>query len=295
LPAEVQKAIGQQVIAAGLTRDLSDTAKSITNVLYSTVGENRDIGDDSLTPYKEALKAWGLSLASASRPLDPFNQSVGMIRSIMGETGSGVPDRNIGYRFLNDALRYVDQPADMLMEMITDTPMLTRRRNAAQKGDIAVSTAVTSQRNLPPMTYTNWMINNVGIPDWDLSMRARQVPEAARNFNDMYFFSLERRAAELFEDTEFRDLSFERKTMRVRDIIRDASNETKEMFLHSDDGNDKRYSLMLNIAGPNTNNSRNNIDLMMRMYFEGKDLPDLEVEELEFLDSALGNLDVWMR
>lgn len=295
LPEETRREIQQHILGAGITRDLSDTTNSMLSVLESFVGEDGDVDSNKMWMVQDIMQAYTSAFTSSTRPLEPLNQSVAMIRSIMGEEGYGVPDRNIGYKFLNDAFRYVDQPADVLTELITGTPLLTRRRNAATAGDVPMSGAIVSNRNLPPMTYTNWMINSIGLPEWSLSMRARTVPDAARNFNDLFFYQLEDRASRLFDDKQFKDLSFERKSMIVRDTINEARAATKDLFTRSDDGTDKKYTLMLSIAGPNSNNARANIRLMLDRYFEGANISDLEIEQLNMLDNMLKNLDIYMR
>lgn len=295
LPPELSREIREHVIGAGVTRDLSETAKSMLTVVESFIGEDGDIDSGKLPLIQGAMGAYVASFGSATRMLEPLNATVAAIRAISGEGDQGVPDRRIGYQALNNALRYVDEPADMLLQSIADTNLITRARSAARQGNIPMSASVVSHRNLPPSTYTNWMLNSIGMPEWQLSVRSRAVPEAARHFNELFFYELEDKARDLFENKDFRGMSIERKDMIVRDIINGARSATKETFVRSDDGTDRKFSLMLSIAGPGSNNSRRNINRMLTDYFDGAEISDLEMEQLMLLDGMLKNIDLYIR
>lgn len=286
VPEELLRSVSDMAVTGQITRELSNTSTSVTNFIEAMFTAEGRLDQVVMDGFIGAAKQVANVSSGVMRPLDPFNQAVALAR---GEDYY-VGDRNQGYVAINNALRYVDQPADMLVEMLTGERLLQPARSITQPFDLpATPERVFSERIEAPLTNTNWMFNTVGRDDWRVAMRAREAPEAAARFNELFFFELEDRAETLRNDRSFRDMSMGRKNLAVTGAIQEARKSVKELLEVSLDYDDRRYDLILNLVGSNNSYGRRRVDAMLINNFGNASISDLAIEDLERLKFMLDN------
>lgn len=292
VPDELLRSVSDMAVTGQITRELSNTSTSVTNFIEALFTAEGTIDQVVMDYLVGAAKQVANVSSGVMRPLDPFNQMVALARGEDYYAG----DRNQGYVAINNALRYIDQPADMLMEMLTGERLLQPARSISQPMDLpATPERIFSERIEAPLTNTNWMFNTVGRDDWRVAMRAREAPEAAARFNELFFFELEERAERLRNDPSFRDMSLGRKNLAVTGAIQEARNAVKDLFSRSFDYEDRRYDLMLSLVGSNNSYGRRRVDNMLRTNFGGASISDLAIEDLERLKFMLDNQERYIR
>ena len=290
VPEDLAIAFRDQVVLGQFTREFNETTRGISAMFETLITGEEEINYVLMDSFLSFAGNVVAATSGYTRPLDPFNQAIAVAR---GEDFA-LPDRNQGYKVLNQALRYVDQPADMLSEMLTGKPLMQPQRVITQRGDLpATPTRVISERAEAPLTNTGWMFNRVGMDDWRQAMRTRDVPEAAARFNEMFFESLEPRAKALRNNDEFANASLARKRLMTQEVIQEARNETKDLLKVSLDYEDRRYELITRLVGSNNNYGRRRVDSTLGMYFNGSDIGDLTMEELERLKFMLDNEEIF--
>lgn len=290
VPADVTQTFIDQVVLGQFTREFNETTTGITQMFEALITGEQEIDEVLLGSLVDFTSRVAAATSGYTRPLDPFNQAVALARG----SDFAVPDRNQGYKTLNQALRYIDQPADMLSERLTGRPLLSPARTITQRGDLQATPArVMSERAEAPLTNTNWMFNRVGMDDWRSAMRSQDAPEAAARFNEVFFETLEPKAKALRTDKSFTSSSLDRQRLAVQKVIQDARNEAKELLSVSLDYQDRRYELITRLVGSNNSYGRRKVDNTLSRLFDDSDISDLTTEELERLKFVLDNEDIF--
>lgn len=263
LTADIMRTLGPESI----TRGLGDLGEYLKEIAVRAVQGDATV----LEFFKEGATASASTYASgATRFLDPFNQAVALYR---GEDYVGV-DRQQGAKYLNNALRYVDQIYFPLTQ-VERNQSLTDRQVRPQTAKLL------GFRESLPATDIQKMFNDVGRPDWIDGIRF-ESQEAENIFRGAFFPYAEMMAYQIYNGTEWENLTIPQKEEILDNVLSRARQQTRERLLSSVSTDDAKTGLIYQITSKNLRSAEMQ-ELLQMFDVEAEDIWKLSVPQLRLL------------
>ena len=195
--------------------------------------------DEVLSTLKDIMIASSANIISGmTRPLEPINQ-ISMI--VSGDYS--VPDRRQGYRFVNEAFRYLDKVPELIV-MEDNREVRYSSTQGQTKADVGKSVGT---RTMPENSPINMMLNSIGTRDWK-SIKWDGDPEVKNRLDQLIYPQLNTLAAVLLEkDPDFFNKKLGYRQVRVKEIIEQAKKITQDT-LEAGVGKDPGLVLLKELA-----------------------------------------------
>tara|TARA_R110002051_G_scaffold24603_5_gene60869 strand:- start:729 stop:4481 length:3753 start_codon:yes stop_codon:yes gene_type:complete len=264
---------------ANLTRSVSEVAKST----FDTIG---DFYTDPNMDFKEAfLSGVGGTISmyatGFTRPLDPFNQAVGMMR---GESYVE-RDKNQGVKSLNKSIRYVDQlfeglgvPLQKLVGAEVPGPKYKPLRTDSPPTPVG---RILGYREVPRKSAMERMYADVGEPDWRTKIKSYVAPADAR-MNRTLAQIIEHHAAPVVNSTAWKTADIKtRKRWRTK-ILSEAKEYTLDLLKSSFDPEERRLAVIYDLTKRGATSKKDLLSYMQELKID-KPIEELSEKEVELI------------
>ena len=272
--------IVKQFGPANLTRSTSEVAKSAYDAmvdLYSNPDTDVTGALGALAGNTIAMYATGLT-----RPLDPLNQAVGLLR---GEDYVE-RDKNQGVKSLNKSIRYVDQlfeglgvPLQKIVGADVPGPKYTPLRTENPPTPIG---RIIGYREVPRKSAMERMYADINQPDWRTSIKS-YVPEADTLMNRHISHIIENKAAPIVNSTTWKTGSLSTRTALKRRILRESKEQAMDMLQNSYDPDERRLALIYDLTKRGATPRKDLVSFMAELKIDTP-IEDLSVKELELIN-----------
>ena len=284
-PPELYERVRKDFLLSGLLRNLDKSQRDVTEAAYYlTDPDNADY-------WKAFNKVLGSTIvqpiAAVTRPLEPINTLAGIA---LGRDGRPV-DKYQGEKILNDATRYVDNIADLLLGREVKAPLVQTATGPTDPS----STKILGIRGVN-LTNTQRVLNLIGEDQYKLNaaVKTREMaPEAVSEYHDVFFQILEPKATELMESNVFRNATQEQqKTQWKKYVVAPTRKMAKTLIALQRSGPNDTTDLEFEIADKH---SRGKVtEALKDLNLEDK-LSELTREELYILEDYLNTMDLIKR
>jgi hypothetical protein len=273
IPKDLVKDIVRTFGPENLTRQLGDSSKMLYDLMIDlTSGEE----EDAIQALKDiVVSTVSMYTSGYSRPLDPVNQVVGLMR---GEKYAAV-DRKQGKQWVNKSMRYVDQIFSALSgENIAPEKFsaITDVRTPSPIGNIF------GYRERAGQTHIQQMFNEVGKPQWRTEI-VSSIPEVQNDLNRLIFHFLDSGAEKVVESPAWRSASHEIRRGMLSGVTRIAKEKLVAVLKASTDPNDTALLTLYDLSKKGGKVSRSELTSALKDLNLGKEVSDLSQEQLNFL------------
>lgn len=263
-----------EAIGGQLFRQLFGAGEGIAQFIEETVSGDKEVAEiltsAATAPIGSVASGW-------TRFLEPYNTILALAR----DTDWQVMDRKQGSELINNSLRYMDQMVD-LMGGFEERP---HQRYSAAGGAARVDAGkFVGARSGMNMTYTERVMNYMGLPHWELNNRSI-LPEGDNRFNKLFNTIVEREAQKLWENENFqRDSGFrETEWKRIRERAREQVRNLMQSSIQR--SGDRELSFILRMS---TDHGEAKVQQGLReLGMEDMELGDLNFQQLNLLDNHL--------
>ena len=292
VPKELYIDIRDTFGPANLTRSLGETNKMLGDLaLDAASGDIPDLTDGLA---KLLGGAGSLYLSGFSRPLDPINQIAAFS---MGEAYNET-DRNIGSKFANNSVRYVESIFDafeywtgvdtisaqqLITGGIADAPKQTKQRALEERERSSPIGRLFGYRESAAPNSLDKIFADIGMPEWKNNIKAN-IPEANNTMNRVITKHLEYEAEKAISKPNWETLPQKTKQKTLNKVIERAKKRAmRELFRGS--SVDKRHALMYDISKSGGNVKIQDIELALEELGIDKKATDLSTRELRLLNN----------
>ena len=292
VPKELYIDIRDTFGPANLTRSLGETNKMLGDLFLDAA--SGDIPDLTDGVSKLLGGAGSLYLSGFSRPLDPINQIAAFS---MGEAYNET-DRNIGSKFANNSVRYVESIFDafeywtgietissqqLITGGIADAPKQTKQRALEERERSSPIGRLFGYRESAAPNSLDKIFADIGMPEWKNSIKAN-IPEANNTMNRVITKHLEYEAEKAISKPNWETLPQKTKQKTLNKVIERAKKRAmRELFRGS--SVDKRHALMYDISKSGGNVKIQDIELALEELGIDKKATDLSTRELRLLSN----------
>jgi len=298
VPGELFDDITKTFGPANLTRALGET----NNQMYDMV---KDAASGNFPDALEAVQKFAggtasMYLSAFSRPLDPINQVAAFA---MGDAYNET-DRNIGSKFVNNSVRYVENIFDSLdyftglktvegakavgefVGLDVEGEAVPRQRITEDRPRGVAIGRIFGYRDSPAPQALDKMFSDVGMPKWKTSIKS-DIPEANNTINRVITPYLEEEAARVVYKEGWKDASVEVKKTMLSKALTIAKNRALRELYTSGNPTDKRHLLMYDISKRGSKVSKEDIETVLDEIGIDKKVTDLSYDELKLLRNFL--------
>lgn len=273
---EVPAALGGQFFdqfIGQLTRQLGEAGTGIRQIFESLLSDEgpgiaKVLGDTGGTIVSQAV-------SGMTRPLEPVNVAIGLTRDEEFYT----PDRKQGTKWINEALRYIDQ----FIAGATGENIAPPKYSAAEGQAPVQASRLVSTTRASRLTNTERVMNSIGLPGFKANMASLSEP-ADNRFNELFNIIVEDNAGALFKSRKFQNGDLETKQLLWSKLLADGRDSVKGYMgrLSTNSGDGTLLKLLDISSFPKLRVQRTLEDL-------GFDRPvdELSEEELYILHNAL--------
>ena len=292
VPKELYIDIRDTFGPANLTRSLGETNKMLGDLALDAASGNVPDVTEGLARLLGG--AGSLYLSGFSRPLDPLNQIAAFS---MGEAYNET-DRNIGSKFANNSVRYVESIFDgfeywtgietisaqqLITGGIADAPEQTKQRPLEGRERSSPIGRLFGYRESASPSSLDRLFTDIGMPKWKTSIKAN-VPEANNTMNRVITKHLEYEAEKAVSKPNWDTLPQKTKKRTLRKIIERARKRAmRELFRGSE--TDRRHALMYDISKRSSNVKIQDIEVALKELGIDKEATDLSTRELRLLSN----------
>ena len=292
VPKELYIDIRDTFGPANLTRSLGETNKMLGDLFLDAA--SGDIPDLTDGVSKLLGGAGSLYLSGFSRPLDPINQIAAFS---MGEAYNET-DRNIGSKFANNSVRYVESIFDafeywtgietissqqLITGGIADAPKQTKQRALEERERSSPIGRLFGYRESAAPNSLDKIFADIGMPEWKNNIKAN-IPEANNTMNRVITKHLEYEAEKAISKPNWETLPQKTKQKTLNKVIERAKKRAmRELFRGS--SVDKRHALMYDISKSGGNVKIQDIELALEELGIDKKATDLSTRELRLLSN----------
>lgn len=273
---EVPAALGGQFFdqfIGQLTRQLGEAGTGVRQIFESLLSDEgpgiaKVLGDTFGTVASQAA-------SGMTRPLEPVNVAIGLTRDEEFYT----PDRKQGTKWINEALRYIDQ----FVAVATGENIAPPKYNAAEEQTAVQASRLVSTTRASKLTNVERVMNSIGLPGFKANMASLSEP-ADNRFNQLFSVIVEDNAGVLFESNKFKKGDLETKQALWAKLLADGRKAVKGYMgrLSANDGDPTLLKMLDISAYPKLRVQRTMDDLGF-----DRPLDELSEEELYILDNAL--------
>ena len=273
-PTELLEQVRKDFTLSGLLRNLSETNQEMGEVIYHAF---RLEMDEAGKQFKQAASGIGSQAISAStRFLEPANVVAGIVR---GEDARPI-DRRQGNRFVNNAFRYIDN----IIPVFTGEPLGDVSQQAAL-GEADITTTRIMGIRPVRLTNTQRVMNIVGLPTYKLNALTKirdQAPEAANEYNRIFFDVIEAKSTALMDKKAFRKLNVTDQMIEWKKVVRQSRTTAREFLImqFQDDVLKLQYEITDKYSRKEIADARNSLEIE-------EDVEDLNESQLMQLKSYL--------
>jgi hypothetical protein len=275
-----------EAVGGQLFRQLFGAGDGIAAFIEETLSGEKSgaelLASAATAPVSQVASGW-------TRFLEPYNTVLALAR----DTDWQVMDRRQGSELITKSLRYMDQMVDALVGFENVSGSQPQQLQSAAGGAARVDMGkFAGMRQGQNMTYTERVVNRLGIPAWQLNSRSI-LPEGDNRFNQLFNSIIEKEAKKLWEDERFkRDPQFRER--RWADVVERARTSVRGLMESGiTDSGDRNLQAILRLS---TGHGERKINQALReLGFDGTDLSDLTFGQLQLLDTHLKTRDDMIR
>jgi len=264
VPVELKEEIAM-VLGGQTFRSSEESIKAFWNLAESIVGLDEAGVAEQAT---EIFKNFTSNLVSGfTRPLDPINQAAMLFSEDYTQM-----DRRQGYKFINEATRYVDKLDSLVGLPDTDEPQrYSPTKGSTQTQDFGK--VLGGVRSTAEPTPIDRMLSSVGLRDWQ-AIKWDGSPEVKNRMDQLIAPILNAEAAfQLRKHPDFYDLPLEERRFLVDGIIDGAKKKTRAL-LDKGVGEDASLKIIREIEGKSKAQVKKVMD---KLGYEG-DLTDIAAQ-----------------
>lgn len=287
IPKEITARIAKDFGINSQLRNLNKSQRDMTDIIYYMFdSENRDLLKAAAITGSAVLSQ---PISAVTRPLEPLNIVAGIIR---GEDNQPI-DRYQGSKFKNNALRYVDNIAALLIGESLEEP----QQQAASGITDTNTTKVFGVRSVR-LTNTQNVMRLIGLDDYSLNEatnKRRMAPKAINEYHKIFHDVIEARSKAIMEaGPDFSDMSLEEQRSVWKKAVSASAKDAKLLMRLK--GQDQAGWLESYKADYQhailSSYSQKNINKALKELEYKKDFEDLERGQLLVLDSYLETRDL---
>lgn len=261
-----------------LTRGLSSSNQSLTSVLSAIASGDVDQITQVLSDTLGTIPTQAAS--GLTRPLEPLNAIAGLIR----KGGYYTPDRAQGMKMVNQSMRYIDQ----MYALATGGSVGPQKYNTTEGKPIPQPTRLISPYRTSNLTFTEKVLNTVGVEGWPYDMRS-DSPEANNRYNQVFRDIVESGAQTLWNTPQFRSGNYQYQKSEKDKLFANAKEATLDyMNRLATNSGDSTWAQMIHIT---TAYSKEKIDYVSKDLGITNSIEDMSQEELYNLQGGLEVFD----
>lgn len=239
VPKELKEEIAM-VLGGQTFRSSEESIKAFWGLAESIVGLD---GSGATEQATEIFKNFTSNLVSGfTRPLDPVNQAAMLFSEDYTQM-----DRRQGYKFINEATRYVDKLDSLFGYPDTDEPKrFSPTKGSEQTQDFGK--VMGGVRSTAEPTPIDRMLSSVGVRDWQ-AIKWDGSPEVKNRMDQLIAPILNAEAAyQLRKHPDFFEMPLEKRRYLVDAIVTGAKAKTREL-LDRGTGSDASLKVIRAIEG----------------------------------------------
>lgn len=271
VPEGVKKQFLDTFGTRSLTRTLGETTKETGDLILSlATGGDADWKKESIGMIRDSFSMYA---SAYSRPLDPVNQIVGLMR---GEDYKTI-DRKQGPLWATKSGRYVDQIFSALSGKELAPEKYTATSDVRKPSPIG---RIFGFREVSAQSSIQQMFNEVGKPDWQTEIKSF-IPEVQNDINRLIFKYLENYAENTISKEGWKNASQEDKEASLSKILSMAKKDVLFSLENSYSNQDSKTAKLFKLSNGNTAEKlvikaieKLNLDI---------DLTEMTEEEIDFL------------
>ena len=288
VPSELTEEAFRTFGTEAVTRQLGDAGATVLNAItLLTQGEL----EESRAAGKEALtSAMGMYASGFTRFADPVNTMLAL-----GE-GEGYvsPNRSIGNKQYNNAIRYTDRIIDNMIGLenleemtggVLDASGYDVEKSFAVHGEEGATPVgrIFGYRSVAPTSTVQRMFRDIGRPDWQTEIKIKD-PVALQTFNTYIFPILESMTDRVMATSNWEGMDLQRKQEVLKALLSRAREETKEMLRDFPAGDGQTAVLIYDINGQKSSiGARKYREVLSDFDINETELHTLSPLQLEFL------------
>lgn len=271
IPGEVLRAVFGQ-----LTRELVQTGDNLYDIIVGTIGN--DPAQEGR--WKDAIVSIGPKFASGwTRFLEPVDQAVGLATSV----DFSAMDRKQGNRLINDSMRYTS----FMREFFTQN--ISPRQYSAAQGKVPVPDGgkFFGSRSPGQLTYTEKVLNNMGIPAWTIDKFSRELPKFANEFDKAFNSILEAEMEELWGTSKFQEYPYQKREILFDKAIGRARSRVMSIMESriQETGDRAQIAMYRLISG----NDVSSVKRAAKKIRPEKELDEMTLSEIHMIEAYLKN------
>jgi len=242
VPEGVKKQFLDTFGTRNLTRTLGETTKETGDLLISLVtGGDADWKKESIGMLRDSFSMYA---SAYSRPLDPVNQIVGLMR---GEDYKTI-DRKQGPLWATKSGRYVDQIFSALSGKELAPEKYTATSDVRKPSPIG---RIFGYREVSAQSSIQQMFNEVGKPDWRTEIKSF-IPEVQNDINRLIFKYLESYAENTISKEGWKNASQDDKEASLSKILSMAKEDVLFSLENSYSNKDSKTAKLFKLSNGNT-------------------------------------------
>lgn len=268
VPEDILEQVGKDFFGGGLTRNLTDTGKIVTELGASILkGELEEAGLDATQLVSEIGSQ---AISGFTRHLEPLDTALGLVT----ERDQRPRDVAQGNKFVGDSLRYINNTVDLLsgdmLPLKVSSYAGVLDQQTTKNLGVRVTRLTNTQRLMNMVGESQWMINSGLSKDKRLA-----IPEAVNEYQRLVYQTAEEWATKKMSNTIFRSLTTEQQRIQWNEELSRIKKAAK-------------FGLLASYSGPQSTLAAQ-YDIM-----SGNSLEDVEeaIQDLG-LDKTIGELSPW--